>query len=199
MSDTNTATSGAKSDTSGSDESQASTSGGVSGTSDKLSAKLMKEKENWKSKALELEQKLNEVTESELKAKENYKQLYEVEKTSKESLKKELESFKEKDKSLKVNSAIVKELYKFGLAPEYAETALKLFDRNAVNLDPDTQVVVGAEEAAKVFHEKHAGLNFWKKAGTGVNQNGFVGNTQQTKELRKMTLEEKYEALRRKQ
>ena len=198
MTDNKSATSGASSDTSGSEELETSSSGDAKKTPDKHVEKLLKEKDNWKTRALTLETKLKDVEESELKAKENYKQLYETANTRAENLKKELESFKEKEKSVKVNTAIVKELYKFGLAPEHAETALKLFDRGSVNLDPDTLVVVGAEEAAKSFHEKHSSLNFWKKSGPGVNQNGFNGSSNNnTKELRRMTLDEKYEALRK--
>lgn len=203
MSDIKKAASGAVTDTSGSVTDETSTSGDApSRGSDDLVLKLKKEKENWRTKALELETKLKTQEETELKAKENYKQLYEAEKKARETVHSELESLRQKEKQAKVNSALRKELFKYGLAQEHLETALKLIDRDVVQLDPDTDVVIGAELAAKNFHEKNSALGFFKKVGTGVNQ---VGSTQTMKsghfnmnEFNKLTNEQKWEYLRNK-
>lgn len=196
MSDKTKATSGAITDTSGSVTDETSTSGDApSRGSEEIVLKLKKEKENWKTKALELEGKLKERDESELKAKEDFKKLYEAEKKTRETVSAELEMLRQEKVQAKLNSAIRKELLKYGLAPEHTETALKLFDRSQVTLDPDTNVVVGAELAAKSFYEKHAALGFFKKPGTGVNQVGAQMNKVEPTDFNKMPLKQKYEYL----
>lgn len=171
MSDNEKASSGANPETSGSGiELDAASSGATEGKTD-LVAKLKKEKDNWKAKAEELLNKQKLAEEESLKAKEQYKVLYENRTKEVEEYKAKLVKIEDGLKKEAKSKAVEKELFKLGLSPEYSDTVNKLMDWNLVNLDPETNLVIGAEEAAKGFYEKHNALGFFKKTGPGVNHN----------------------------
>lgn len=176
----NESTSGDKTATSGADEIQGESknaSKGANGYPAEFVEKLKKEKENL-AKALtgmreefsNLQKTLQTREQQELEQKQEYKKLYESERQRVEILNKEHQALQEQIKQAKVNTAIRSELMKLGLDENHLETALKLIDRNVVNVDPGTQVVVGADEAAKQFHLKHAQLGFFKRPTPGINQ-----------------------------
>jgi len=138
--------------------------------------KLKQEKLNQAKALAAARQELNDLKNSvqtreqqELEQKQEYKKLYEAEKARVESIQKEYSSVQEQIRANKMATAVRSELIKLGLDETHAETALRLVDKNLVNIDPGTQIVVGADEAAKQFHAKHAALGFFKRSMPGVN------------------------------
>jgi len=120
--------------------------------------KLRKEKENYKLKASELENKLKITLDKELEQKEEWKTLAEQRTKEVESWKSKYE-LKEKliHDSLKVD-ALKTELLKMGLDAKYFDIALKAVDLNTISIDTETNVVMGIDSAAKFLREKAAPL-----------------------------------------
>lgn len=132
--------------------------------------KILKEKQNYASRVKELEAKLSELEEGKLQEQNQYKELAEK---RLEQLK-ELETFKtqtmEQMERVKKVSAVKSHLKSLGLKPEHEDVALnKLLDVSKLMVDPDTGVVLGAEELAKEFRTTYAGLGIFGKNVPGTN------------------------------
>lgn len=131
----------------------------------------------------------------ELEQKQEYKRLYEAEKQRLEGLNKEYTGLKDQINQGKLNSALRSELVKLGLDEQHLEAALRLVDRNIVNIDPGTQVVVGADEAAKQFYSQYSSLGFFKKQTTVANHTATKTINSGPLDLSKMSQEDKIKAL----
>lgn len=171
MSDNEKATSGANTEASGSVEQTQDESGGQSSGVYKAEfvQKLKKEKDNWRSKFEELSAQRQKEKDSELEAQAQYKQLWETEKQKTSSTLDELSKIKEQIKSAKIKSDVKTELLKLGLLQDHWEAASKLVDWGAVQLDPETELVLNADGTAKMFYEKYNSLGFFAKQGQKVN------------------------------
>lgn len=163
MENTEASTSGDASATSGANETESTVPRGHVD-------KILKEKQNYALKVKELESKLSALEESKLQEQNQYKELAEK---RLEQLK-ELESFKaqtmEQMERVKKVSAVKSHLKTLGLKPEHEEVALnKLLDTTKLMIDPDTGVVLGAEELAKEFRTTYASLGLFGKQVPGTN------------------------------
>lgn len=199
----NTSSSGDNAAASGAaDGNDSATSGADKGYPKDFVEKLKKEKENHAKAAHALKAELEALKvaqqdreKQELEQKQEFKKLYEAEKLKAESVSKELSSMQERIKQATINTQIRNELVKRGLDEVHVETALKLVDRSAVAVDPATNVVVGADEVAKKFHEAHATLGFFKKGGAGVNNSATQNINPGQPDYSKMTQEQKIKLL----
>ena len=173
MSDNEMATSGATVETSGSAKNtESATSGADKSTYDSdFVQKLKKEKDNWKAKAEELALKSKAEHEDKLKSQMQFKELYESQKKATEEALAQKRELEAEITKTQIAAKVRGELAKLGMAQEYAEDAFRLMDWKLVSLDPETKTVIGAEEAAKAFHERYNGLGFFKKGSAGVNHN----------------------------
>lgn len=164
--------------------------------------KLKGEKENLVKSVSELRGELeslkaNQQTreQQELEQKQEYKRLYEAEKQRLEGLMKEHTGLKDQINQAKLNSSIRSELVKLGLDEAHLEAALRLVDRKLVNIDPGTQVVVGADEAAKQFHAQYSTLGFFKKATATANHAAPKSVSPGGSDFSKLSQEEKIRQL----
>lgn len=200
MSKESTATSGANTDTSGSESINTKETEKTSDTP--LEVKLKREKDNvLKAKQLvegenaKLLARIQELETLSLSEKEQYKTLYEREKEARELVIKELTSHKEKEVEGKKLSAIKKELFKLGLDPKFEEAALKLVDKKSIVVDQATDTIIGADEIAKQFHQNYGSLGFFSKAGSFANHTAAAAGPLKV-DLSKMSVEQKLAALR---
>ncbi len=177
MSDEIIASSGAKDSTGGEskDKKQPDASGEGSYPKDFVD-KLKREKENLAKGKTALEQELEALKkekqsreEADLQAQNKFKELYEAQKARAESIEKELSSTRETIVEGKKNTAIRTELVKLGFDETHIESAFKLLDKKMVAYDQSTGTVVGADEAAKAFHQNYGSLGFFKKQTPGAN------------------------------
>lgn len=164
--------------------------------------KLKKEKENLSKGKSALEEQVNALLkekqsreEAELQAQNKFEQLYQAQKVRAETFEKELASTREMITEGKKNTAIRSELFKLGLDEAHVETAFKLLDKNAVQVDPSTGVVFGADEAAKAFHQSYGSLGLFKKQASGVNHSAPGGNNPSAPEVSKLSQAEKLKML----
>ncbi len=139
-----------------------------SGGDDKAAAsalidKLKKEKINWQTKAGELETRLKEfeTNNSGDKTTANKEFVTKLQ-GEKAQLENKLRDFEEKAVKGRKAAAIQDELLKLNLDPKYQADVLRLVDLNEVLVDPETQTVVGATDAAKKVFDKYKGLGFFK-------------------------------------
>jgi len=203
------ATSGANSVTSGADqtnsESATEQSQATSGVSDNEAAgshpqtfvdKLRKEKENTTRKNVDLQeqlaslqQQIAEAKESDLQKNEQYKELWSKEQDKRRVAEESFSSLQNKVTDGKKMSAIRDELFKRGLNPLHVESAFRLMDANQVMIDPDTGVVIGAEDAAKDFHEQFQSLGFFGHPVPGVSHQASVGKSPNEKLTRDQKLQ----------
>lgn len=200
MSETN-ATSGAKGSTSGEPVvKETSTSGGETYPKDFVE-KLRKEKENLSKAVSSMQEQLTALQkekqskeETDLQSQNKFKELYEAHKVKSEGLEKELNSVKETIVEGKKNSALRTELVKLGLDEANLEAAFKLLDKKHVQFDPNTGTVLGADEAAKSFHQAYSSLGFFKKQTPGVNNTASTGHPGKS-DISKLSMDEKLKLL----
>lgn len=203
MSSSTSATSGAKSDTSGSDDQTKTKSETYSAD---FVEKLKKEKENYSKSLSALKEELagikrqqEEATEKELVAQAKYKEAFEAEKKRAEKLSEDLKAKDQKITQGSINSSLRTELLKLGAEETHLDTIFKLIDRSTVSVDPETSVVIGADMTAKTFYEKHSGLGFFKKSGAKPNHEAARGgNPNAQPDLKKLSYEEKLKLLKAK-
>lgn len=183
MSETVTASSGANDSSSGesANKSAPATSGEGNYPKDFVD-KLKREKENLAKSKAALEEQLSALQkekqskeEADLQSQNRFKELYEAQRTRAETIEKELVSTKEAIVDGKKNSAIRSELFKLGLEEAHLDSAFKLLDKKMVEFDPNTGMVLGADEAAKAFHQSYGSLGFFKKQIPGVNHSAPSG------------------------
>lgn len=167
--------------------------------------KLLKEKKNYaeSAKALREErQKLADEIEGlktqDLQKQNQYKELYENAIKKQQELSAQLKNQTDTITSSKKKEELTKHLFKLGLDDKYLDDALKLSDLNSIQVDPETFVVVGADDLAKSLKEKYKDVGFFKKSGLVSNHNGaspMPTTRTGTLDVSKMTQAEKIEYL----
>lgn len=167
--------------------------------------KLLKEKKNYaeSAKALREErQKLADEIEGlktqDLQKQNQYKELYENAIKKQQELSAQLKNQTDTITSSKKKEELTKHLFKLGLDDKYLDDALKLSDLNSIQVDPETFVVVGADDLAKSLKEKYKDVGFFKKPGLVSNHNGaspMPTTRTGTLDVSKMTQAEKIEYL----
>jgi len=185
MNTTQSATSGASADTSGSvltkpeevqskPESAASGAERVEGTD--LVSKLKREKDNYVKRVAELQTQLdaqnaaNELAkEQDLVQKEQFKTLYEREKEKAEKLVQDLSQRDKRDQEALKRASVKEHLVRLGLNSEHEKTAFRLMDISTVIVDQETGAVIGSEDAAKAFHDQFKTLGLFGRQGVGVS------------------------------
>lgn len=212
MTELNTkATSGADSETSGSDitSDNVSTSGDADSELAALrnhNAKLLKQIKNFSSELNGLKSYKEEKEEKEMLQKEEFTKVIESLKSKITSLKSENEGLKSSIKGAKINSSLLGELSKFGFvdSPETRNAALKLIAKDAISIDPTTDTVIGADNAAKSFYEQYGKLGFFGKKTPGVSNDAPGVNPElderaaYLKELRAAKTQKELDAVRAK-
>jgi hypothetical protein len=200
MSET-TATSGANGSTSGEPNKKVTSTSGDETYPKEFVEKLKKEKENLSKTLSGLQEQLTALQkekqtkeETDLQSQNKFKELYEAQKAKSESIEKELLSTKETIIEGKKNTALRAELVKLGLDEVHLEPAFKLLDKKNVQFDPNTGVVIGADDAAKTFHQAYSSLGFFKKQATGANHTASVGQPGKT-DISKMSIDDKLKLL----
>lgn len=181
MSEDKTATSGAE--------------GATSGASDKtynveFVEKLKKELEHHRAKAKSEE-------EMRLKEKDDFKSLAEIRAREAEEWKAKYSSLESSVKTNAVESKLKEAFLSKGGKAEFLDDALKLMPRNGLAIDPETNVVVGIDNALNAFYERHKMTGYFKQGQsmvnqTAPNQSGFV-----RPDVTKMTQQQKIEELRK--
>jgi hypothetical protein len=73
----------------------------------------------------------------------------------------------------KKNTAILNELKKLGFVDSESnrKAVSRLVDTSMASIDPQTNVVIGADEAAKAFYQEFNSLGFFGKQTSGANHN----------------------------
>ena len=167
--------------------------------------KLKKEKHNTASalkealdKIKEYEDKDSQDAEKKLLEEKQFKTVIDTYKRENDDLKSKIKVKDELETRAKKNSAIMKELVKIGFSETETNkgAAVRLFDLTGVEVDPTTNVVVGAEDAAKRFHEKFATLGFFTKKPAPANHEAPKVNLSQGQvDISNMKKEDKYNLL----
>lgn len=115
--------------------------------------KLMREKNNWREKALGEEAAKKKYEEEKLLAEQKYQEVAELKEREASDWKSKYEhTQKVITDSVKTNS-IKKELHKLGMSASYMDHAIKMIDLGSVKIDPDTNTVYGHESAANQIKE----------------------------------------------
>lgn len=143
--------------------------------------KLKREKDNAAKRLHDLQAQLKTLEEqartkqeSELQEKEQYKTLWEQEKQRAQEVSGKLDGLKNQMVDARKRSAIKEHLLKLGLNPQHEKTAFRLMDSSTVIFDDETQSIVGAEEAARSFHDQFKDLGIFGKTVPGVSHQAPV-------------------------
>ncbi len=167
--------------------------------------KLLREKKNASLALQQARDKLTEyeafkaqVEEEKMLKEKQYEQLLENYKKKLQDTEGELGNMKKTIESAKKNTAILNELKKLGFVDNDSnrEVALKLVNSSVATLDPQTNVVLGADEAAKEFYQKFNSLGLFGKSTSGVNHQAPKLNLNSNNDLNSMSREEKINLLR---
>jgi hypothetical protein len=164
------------------------TSSAVDDSKTKHIDKLLKEKQNAmkglnhvKSENDILKEKLKEYEEKELLSTQQHEKFIELQKTEISELKSKLDNYQTRELEGKKSLAILGELKKLGFVENDSnkEIAMKLLDRTNVEIDPNSNVVLGADMAAKLFYDKYNSLGIFGKASVktsnqSVNYTGAI-------------------------
>ena len=181
MSEKETATSGAE--------------GATSGASDKtynveFVEKLKKELEHHRAKAKSEE-------EMRLKEKDDFKSLAEIRAREAEEWKNKYSHLETTVKTNAVESKLKDAFLSKGGKAEFLDDALKLMPRNGLAIDPETNVVVGIDNAINAFYERHKATGFFK-IGNPMVSHAAPGTSGHVKpDFKKMTVNEQMEYLRK--
>jgi hypothetical protein len=201
-------TSGGNASTSGDAENQnqGSTSGD-SGSNNNAYSKLLREKKNYETQYKELKAWKDEYEEKKLLDEKQYGTVIENLKGEVSRLKDEKKVLSEKIMGGRVNTAILSEAKKLGFNDneENRKAFLKLIDKGKVAIDPTTDVVIGADEAAKSFYSDYSKLGFFGNKNMGTNQNAPAINTEHDshidpyiRELRNCKTQREFDEVRKK-
>lgn len=125
--------------------------------------KLKREKINWQSKANDLESRLKDL-EAKSVPDPSQKELVQKLQGENQALNSRLKDTEEKNTMRRKAAAVQDELLKLNLDPKFQNDALRLIDLADVLVDPETQTVVGASDAAKKVYEKFKETGFFKKS-----------------------------------
>jgi len=213
MLESNKVTSGTNSETSGSEIESSATSGASndSDTMPKVLEKALKEKQNTAKKNLELQAELEAFRakdrareEQDLLAKNQHLKVIELREQEVKQLKEKLNNYETREVEGKKSLAILSELKKLGFVDNdiNRELALKVFDKNQVEIDPSSQTVLGADLAAKAFYEKYNQIGVFGKKQVGTNHNAtigeFTGINSYIDELKNCKTQKEFDEIRKK-
>ena len=180
MSELNEATSGAQTTSSGVDETNVE-SNVSSGADDSNAAyqKLLKEKQNHarahqtlKTELEELRAEKKEREEKDLLSRNQHEKLISIQREEIAKLKGEITTHRQKQTDAKKIATTIGELKKLGFVDNDAnrELVLRLIDKNKVEIDEETNQVLGADFMAKELYDKYNGLGLFGKKSVGTNQ-----------------------------
>lgn len=156
--------------------------------------KLKREQSNWRARAKELESKLREREEHELKEQNKYKELFEARSKELETARTQLTEYQERMRQARKMSAVKSELQKLGIRPGKEEVAFRLMDLKEVAIDDDTDTVIGADQVAKSFYDQYNDLGIWGSKVPRVAHQAPASNQQAT-DLSSLPLEQKLKML----
>jgi len=181
MSEDKTATSGAE--------------GATSGASDKtynveFVEKLKKELEHHRAKAKSEE-------EMRLKEKDDFKSLAEIRAREAEEWKTKYSHLEQTVKTNAVESKLKEAFLSKGGKAEFLDDALKLMPRSGLAIDPETNVVVGIDNAINAFYERHKSTGYFKTGNPMVSHAapGVSGHVRP--DISKMTQQQMIDQLRK--
>lgn len=139
--------------------------------------KALKEKENWKAKAMELEAKFQETEKTKLEEQQKFKELSDIYKAKSEQLELQIKAQQDREvKATKLN-ALKSELSKMGIKQDKFELAFKLAPIDSLKYDADNQIVLGADEVAKQLRDQTP--EWFGVSGAQVNQQAPAGKPSQ--------------------
>jgi len=181
MSEDKTATSGAE--------------GATSGASDKtynveFVEKLKKELEHHRAKAKSEE-------EMRLKEKDDFKSLAEIRAREAEEWKTKYTTLEHTVKTNTVESKLKEAFLAKGGKAEFLDDALTLMPKTGVAIDPETNVVVGIDNAINAFYERHKSTGFFKIGNSMANHAAPGSNGHVKPDFKKMSVNEQMEYLRK--
>ena len=174
--------------TSGADEA-------TSGASDKMPSsdsynKMRKELDHWRSKAKSEE-------ENRLKEREDYKSLADLKSKEAEDYKAKLDSVLKSNKEQAIASKLKEAFLSKGGKAEFLDDALTLMPKTGVAIDPETNVVVGIDNAINAFYERHKSTGFFKIGNSIVSHAAPGSNGHVKPDFKKMSVNEQMEYLRK--
>jgi hypothetical protein len=162
----------------------------LSGGGSEAFQRLLKEKKVEAEKRRELEAKLKAIEEKSLLEQNQFRELAEMKAKEAEEYKSKFESEQAKTRQGYLNTVLRDKLLTYGLNPKYTTEALKLIDKSKLQVDPDNSVVIGADETAKEFYNKYAGL-FFSTATPGVTHQAPGNTGVSAKAVKDMTRDER--------
>jgi len=196
MSELNKETSGSDPVTSGAGNVVKDSINSTSGESNANYEKLLREKKNTSSALQGAKEELEslkrwkaDLEEADmLKGKEYEKVIENYKLKLGDSEKKNLE-LSETIQGSKKNSALLTELKKLGFVDndKNRQAALKLINRSAMTVDPTTNTILGADDAAKGFLGDYGELGFFGKTTTGTNHDAPSMNINMPKDIGSLT------------
>jgi hypothetical protein len=161
-----------------------------SGVSNPHLDKVLREKRNYAAKAAELEAKIKELEENKLVESQKFESLWQQEKEARVQAESKYSQLSTKIEDNEKKSAIRSELVKLGLNPQHEQTVFRLMDTKDVFLDQDTGAIIGADHAAKAFHESFKDLGFFGRKTPGVSYEAPGVNVNASKPLDQLSKEE---------
>lgn len=147
----------------------------------KLFEKVLREKKNNSTELKHLKAWKESVEQEKMLEREEHIKVIDLLRQENEKLKGEKLSYEKQKAEAKKSASIISELKKLGFADNESnrEIALKLFDKENVEIDTATNVVIGADMAAKAFYDKYNSLGIFSKkpAGTSSHAPNMLNNS----------------------
>lgn len=169
--------------------------------SNDLVSKMKKEKDNWvkanseKERTIsDLQAQIESMQKAELEKQQQYKELAEMESKKRREVEEKMTGLEKLMRQEKVDSKLRNELLTQGLRSDLVEEALRIVDRSSIAFHPETNSVLGVDDAAKAFKEKYKDIFFGQKI-PGVSYNAAGVTPKAEKSLSEMGFQEKLEAL----
>lgn len=134
---------------------------------DEIFTKLKTEKDNWRTKATELEAKMKEIENGKLAEQNQFKELYEKAREEMKEMQSTIAMNKQRETDLAKRKVVEDELLKMGLNPERKDAALRFVDMNGVKYDEEHRQVFGVQQV--VEQVKSTVPEFFSFKGPRVN------------------------------
>lgn len=185
---------------------ESTTSSAVSDSATKHIDKLLKEKQNAmkglgevKVENEQLKETIKGYQEKDLLETQQHEKIIDLQKQEITGLKGELGNYQTRECEGRKGLAIMSELKKLGFVDNDSnrDIAMKLFNKDNVEIDPTSNVVLGADMAAKAFYDKYHTLGLFGKKQPGTNQQAVdLTNTTSGKSISDMDNKEKASKLK---
>lgn len=111
--------------------------------------KLWTEKNNWKTKAQDLERQLTEIREQSMREKEDYKGLYEKEREVRLQYEEEIKTTKDRQVDDLKRASVRKALKEMGAREDSIDGLVRLAEMKSLKYDDEHRMVLGVEHQAK--------------------------------------------------